>query len=347
MIAVSSTTFYTSLREPILRLQSQIGRIQKDISGGVKADLGLDIGSGAATDLSLRNGLATCQSWIGAMKTRGAQVTAMQTALTAISSAGQALQQQLSETSASIFDANALRASAAGTIAQVQSLLNTQVQGAFLFGGINSSVAPAVAYTATPASAAKVAVEQAFRSEFGFSHDDPRVASISGDAMQTFVDTKLSGLFSDAAWKSDWSKASDSAVDSRLPSGGAIRTSVTANEPGIRKLIEAAVVISDLGLQSLSKDAQKVLVGTATSLINDGIGGIDEAQARMGVAQNQIDSSASYLSTQTTYLQNRIDEFEQVDPAAASLQLTSLSTQLQGAYALTSRISQLSLLKYI
>ena len=128
--------------------------------------------------------------------------------------------------------------------------------------------------------------------------------------MQSFIDNQFASLFNDANWKSNWSSASDTPIESRINSGTTIATSVSANEAGIREVTQAAVMVSDLGVQSLGQDARKAVVNLATTLMNDGLAKIAQVQGRIGAAQNRTDASTSYLTTQTTYLQGRIDDLE-------------------------------------
>ena len=66
----------------------------------------------------------------------------------------------------------------------------------YVFGGINSAVAPMADYFSTPTSAAKTAVDQAFQTAFGFLPSDPAAASISASAMQSFLSGPFAALFS-------------------------------------------------------------------------------------------------------------------------------------------------------
>ena len=65
----------------------------------------------------------------------------------------------------------------------------------YVFGGINSAVAPMADYYSTPASAAKTAVDQAFQTAFGILPSDPAAANISASAMQSFLSGPFAALF--------------------------------------------------------------------------------------------------------------------------------------------------------
>ena len=344
---ISSLSFYNSLRAPIQRLQQQISQTQQEISSGRRADVGLDLGAGAATSVALRNELGVAQATIDANKSVAARLDATQTALASLASAGQTLQQQLVQAQGGSMNPAALQGVAASTLQQIQSIVNSSFAGGHLFGGTNSVATPLADYAASPKSAASAATANAFQAAFGVAQGSAGAASISGSAMQSFLDGQFSTLFNDANWKSNWSTASDTPIQSRIDGSSSVATSVSANESGIRDLTQAVVMLSDLGLPSLGSDARASVVAKAIALTGQGLSQLTTVQASVGETQNQTAAASSYLTTQSTYLQNQIGDLENVDPAQASIQLTTLSTQLQSAYSLTSRMSQLSLLKYI
>ena len=96
-----------------------------------------------------------------------------------------------------------------------QSALQSLISGAnttsgdqYVFGGINSAVAPMADYYSTPASAAKTAIDQAFQTTFGVLPSDPAAANISASDMQSFLSGPFAALFQGASWSADWSSAS-------------------------------------------------------------------------------------------------------------------------------------------
>ncbi|MDE2361495.1 MAG: flagellar hook-associated family protein [Hyphomicrobiales bacterium] len=347
LAAVSSTTFYSSLRDPIQRLQRQLNIIEQETASGRRADIGVDLGAGVSSDIALRSQLDATNALIDANKTVIAGLNGSDAALSSLSSAAGAFRQQLIQAQTSPGSPTALEQAAASVLSQLQSLMNTSVGGRFLFGGQNSGVAPLSDYSATPTSAAKSATASAFQAAFGVAQNSTGATAIAGPAMQSFLDNQFAALFDSANWKANWSNASDSPVTNRIDATTTIATSVTANDSGVRQLAQAAVMISDLGLSSLGSDAQKAVTGTALRLVGQSTANITDMQTQIGVATSQTNNAISSLTAQTTYLQTGIDGMETVDPAQLAMQLTAVSTQLQSAYSLTAQISQLSLLKYI
>src|SRR5690606_9784536 len=124
--------------------------------------------------------------------------------------------------------------------------MNETLGGQHLFGGINADRPPIADYFAVPASAGKQALDGAFLASFGTTQAGPGAAAITAAEMRTFLDSPFAAMFQDPQW-SDWSAASSRTLQSRISATAIVETSVSANEPGVRKLAMAYAMIADLG----------------------------------------------------------------------------------------------------
>ena len=223
---------------------------------------------------------------------------------------------------------------------------NLSASGEYLFGGTNSGTPPLNDYFASAGSSAKTAFENSFQAFFGFPIDDPSVAGISGSQMSTFLD-QVGADFDGAAWQTDWSNASDTPLTSRINTNEVIPTSTTTNSEGFRKLALGAVISVELLGRNLSPDTQGVVARRATTAIGDAISAIDADRATLGVAQSRVKQANDSISNQIDLVKTQMNDLESVDPYEAATRVNTLTTQLETSYALTSRISQLSLLNYL
>ena len=177
--------------------------------------------------------------------------------------------------------------------------LNTDVQGAFLFAGINADVKPVADYDQNPPSAAKQAVATAFPAAFGISQSDPAVANISAADMQTFLDTTFADLFADAG------------VVERLVAGlGSERAQPHLHLrddrhlhqrqrlDAFRKLASAYTMVADLGTANLNQDAYQKVVDRAISSPATAIQGLTTAQADLGDAQQRVTNANDRMAIQ-------------------------------------------------
>ena len=225
-------------------------------------------------------------------------------------------------------------------------VLNTSVDGASLFAGINADVKPVTDYTA-PGSANAQAVADAFTTAFGVPQSDPSVANIDAGDMQDFLDTTFAGLFDPSAWSGTWSAASDQNIRSRISSSELVETSVNANDETFRKLASGLTMIADLGITDLNEDAFKNVIAKATDAVTQAVAGLTNLQADLGVAQERVAKANDRMSIQIDILSNHIGVLEGVDPYEASTRVSALLQQVETAYAMTARIDKLTILNYL
>jgi flagellar hook-associated protein 3 FlgL len=232
----------------------------------------------------------------------------------------------------------------------LQSLIsgaNTTSGDQYVFGGINSAVAPMADYYSTPTSAAKTAIDQAFQTTFGVLPTDPLAANISASAMQSFLSGPFATLFQGASWSTDWSSASSVNTSAEVAPGQTVTTSTNANQPGFQELAQAYAMLSEFGGSALSSDAQQAVATAASSLLSQGVNSMINVQAGLGSTQSVVTDATNSMNSQLTILQDQIGALDNVNTTATAAQITSLTNQVQMAYELTSRLSQLNLAQYL
>ena len=74
---------------------------------------------------------------------------------------------------------------------------------------------------------------------------------------------------------------------------------------------------------------------------------IGAEQARIAMSEQRLNMAMEALQTRKNNLSSAVAELEGVDPYEAATRVNLLMTQLETSYALTGRISRLSLLSYI
>lgn len=345
---VSSLALQNSLRLQVETGQLALTKAQKEASTGQYADFGLSLGGHASDAVSLSNSVGQLQTLVDSNSMVNTRLSSAQDALGQISDSAQtALDALLGITGSS----------GGSQIASVQNTVknafetatgaaNLSASGEYLFGGTNSGTPPLNDYFASGGSSAKTAFETSFQTFFGFSIDDPAVAGISGSQMNAFLD-QAAADFDGPAWQADWSNATDTPLTSRINTNEVIATSTTANSEGFRKLALGSVLTTELLGKALSPDAKSAVAQRATTAIGDAISAIDADRATLGVAQSRVKQANDSISNQIDLVKTQMNDLESVDPYEAATRVNTLTTQLETSYALTSRISQLSLLNYL
>ncbi|MGJ0508731.1 MAG: flagellar hook-associated family protein [Methylocystis sp.] len=347
MYLTSTYTMTASLRRTIGLLQSGLTRGQTEVTTGRHADLGLALGSRASESYTLVAARATIQTTLASNSMLTTRLDSTQVALSALLSDAQDIRSTLVGAQTNGGDPGAIVTQAREALTTFVAKLNSSNAEGFLFGGVNTDQEPLRNYFADPPQANKVALDAAFVAQFGFSQSDPAVSTITATQMQNFIDGSFSSLFSAASWKTDWSRASDTPIRSQVSLSASVDASVTANEPALQKLAAAYTMLSDLGTGNLAKDSYGALLKSAMVTIDSGIRALTKTQARLGVIQSTVKSASETMTIQSSTLESQLNGLESVDPAEASTRVHGLMTQIETAYALTARISQLSLIKYL
>lgn len=346
MTFVSSSSVSQSLRYSLLRAQGELTNAQKEAATGRVADTGLALGSRTAQSVSLRRDLDRLNGIVDSNALVSARLTATQSALSQLGDAAQTFLSTLTASANGDAGSGVVQTEADATLDAFQSILNTALNGEYLFAGINTDARPVNNYSA-PGSAAKAAFDNAFFTHFGFTQNDPPAASISAADMTAFLDTVLEPQYMGSDWNANWSNATDETIVSRITLNETLSTSVSANEAGLRKLAFAAVAVKELFSSNVGVAARSAVVEKAIALTGDVISEVADLQARTGIVENRVSNASDRMASQVDLFERLQLELEGVDPYEASTRVSTLLGQIETSYALTARLQQLSLAKYL
>jgi flagellar hook-associated protein 3 FlgL len=188
---VSTNYLANSLVGPVMQAQSQLSSAMTEESTGQYANLGLQLGDQSGYELSLKEQVGQLQTLTTGNSVVSTNLSTAQNALTAIKSNAQTTLNNLAAWTPSGTSGASLQNMGQSALQSLISGANTTSGDQYVFGGINSAVAPMADYYSTPTSGAKTAVDQAFETTFGVLPTDPAAANISASDMQSF----LSGPF--------------------------------------------------------------------------------------------------------------------------------------------------------
>jgi flagellar hook-associated protein 3 FlgL len=344
---VSTQYVANSLVGPVAQAQSQLTSAMTEESTGQYADIGLQLGDQSGYELSLKEQVGQLQTLTSGNSLVSTNLSTAQSALSAISSSAQTTLNDLATWTPSDDSSDSLQNMGQSALQSLISSTNATSGDQYVFGGVNSSVAPMADYYSTTTSAAKTAIDQAFQATFGFLPSDPAAVNISASAMQSFLSGPFAALFQGSSWTTDWSSASSTNTSAEIAPGQTVTTSTNANQSGFQQLAQAYAMLSEFGGSELSSDAQQAVATAASSLVSQGVDSITNVQAELGSTQSDVTQANSSMSSQLTILQQQIGNLDDVDQNATAAQINSLTDQIQMAYELTSRLSQLNLAQYL
>jgi flagellar hook-associated protein 3 FlgL len=343
---ISTSALSEATRLSLTKLQIKLAQTQKEVTTGRHADIGLSLGYRTGETISLRQEHLRLQAITDTNAVTATRLDAAQSSLQALAETTQKFLDQLMAGGTSNQSQQLLQTQARSALSMFAEVLNTNVDGASLFAGINADVRPITDYQA-PGAANAQAVADAFVAAFGIPQSDPGVANIDAADLQDFLDTTFAGLFDPSAWSGTWSAASDQNIRSRISSSELVETSVNANDETFRKLASGLTMIADLGITNLNQDAFQTLVTTATHTVTQALAGLTNLQANLGVAQERVAKANDRMSIQIDIMSDHIGVLEGVDPYEAATRVSALLAQVETAYAMTARIEKLTILNYL
>ncbi len=343
---ISSLAMSQTLRYQTMRMQSELAESLKESQTGRHSDVGIALGAHAGRNLSMDRNIDRLKGLIDANALAANRLSATQNAMSQIGDMGQSLLASLTAAKSDIDQVAVSQAEAERVLKTLTGVLNTNLNGEYLFAGINTDVKPVTDFH-DAGSPAKTTFDAAFMAKFGFTRDDPAAATISAADMDDFITNYVEPQFTGAGWETNWSSASNQKITSRIAMNEMAETSLTANENGIRKLAMAAATISDLLNGPLGEEARNVLYERSLTMVGEAIADIANAQAHAGVVENRVSDASARVSAQVDLFKTLIKDSEGIDPYEAATRVNDLRAQLDASYALTARLQQLSLLNYL
>ena len=342
---ISSNSIATTLRISASKSQVGIAKAIKEATTGRLADVGEGLGALAGRDVTLRAEQHDIDKLVDTNALVGARLDVAQERISQLIGTAQSFQKDLLAARNSADGGSIIEQPATSNLQSLLATLNVAMDGQYLFGGINTSAAPALPYET--GSASKTAIDAAFTAAFGFAPGAAGSENITPAAMQNFLDTTFADEFDDPAWGTNWSTASDQVMRSRISTTQTIDSSVSANDKAFRKLAMAYTMLSDLDLPSLNQGAFQAVTDKALLLVADSISDLASVGARLGTAQEQTTNATSRLKVQGDILTKQVTAMENVDPEEASVRVTTLKNQLEMSHAITAQIQKLSILNYL
>lgn len=341
---VSSHWISQSLRHRLSDLQLQLNKASTEVSTGKFADAGLELGEKSSSLVSVSSKVDQLEAITQTNKLASNRLGVIQQNLQLIDSVGSELFATIATANASGADPQLAVDAANIALQRTTDLLNTTYDGVYVFAGQNTSNPPIAQYEG---GAAQTAFANAFVTHFGFAQTAPAAQNISAAAMTTFLDTVVEPMFTGAAWNTDWSSATDEGMISRISENQLVETSSSVNEMGLRNQIMAGVVSSELFGSNLNKSALDSVTQFSLDKLGTAAGQISTLQGRIGFVEQRVSDSSEQIQLQRDQFILQAGDLENVDPFEATTRAQFLLTQIEMSYSITSRINNLSLMRFI
>jgi flagellar hook-associated protein 3 FlgL len=349
---ISSFAGSYALDYQLQSMQSQLSTVTGEIASGMQANPTAALGTNAALLYQLNaqeNQETTLQTTI---TTASNTLDTAQTVLSSIASTAQTVSNAalLASTPGTDPDETygVLAQQASSAISSVLGQLNTSSAGGSIFAG-DSAAAPMRSPDAPdgPMAAIQTTLNNAVASAGG---------SLTSSNVSTLLDG-LSSMFSDSNSTPSLNYTGAFYVGSTDGKPTTVLTgtnqqlqfTAAANQPAFRNLLQGLSMLSMLNAPSsqLDNTAKAALVTQASSLLGTAQNELTDVQGSLGAVQSQLQNAADQQQAVASATQQQIAGYEQTNTDADSTTLSSLQTQIQASYDITSQISQLSLVHYM
>ncbi len=313
-------------------IKSELSMLAESLSTGQVTDVVQHLGGKTAQYSGINHSLAQLNSYAATARETAQSLATMQTMLGQIQAEGDATSNQLLLLSNSSSETQVTEAARAArpTFDTMVSLLNGRVADRALFGGAQVDAVP-LASADDMITSIQLAIGGATTQ-----------AAISA-AIDTWFDDPAGG-FAMMGYQGDTGPA----VQKRLSENTTLAIDARADDPAIKASLKSAA------LAAITHEMSGLDVGTRSALLQEaGIGlfaatsGLVAVQARVGFVEESVARTQTETAAQTTALEIAKNDHISADPFDTASRLQAMQLQLETHYAVTARLSQLSLLSYM
>lgn len=341
---VSTMASSNSLRTAIRQIQNEMLRAQKEVATGKLADYGETLGLGSRELTSAKRMTEQIGAVVDTNALTESRLDITQDGIGRIVEYVRQLSSGMTASMSQTAGRGTIVTIARQALAGIEDVLNSSFNGEYIFSGLNSD---SKATDGFANSAAKTALDASFLTYFGFDKNDPAAAFIDQTTMRDFLDNVVSPQFFGTDWTANYSSATDSGISARITLTQVETVSVSANERGFRGAVMAAAVASELFDSNIGQGGLLAISEKAIEVGGQALGDLADTQGKAGVVQDQLARATVRLEAQSSILQERAASMENIDQYEASSQLNTLLTQLEISFSLTSRIQQLSIMRFL
>ena len=313
-------------------LKTDIQRLTLELASGKVSDVRKAIGGNTAYITDIERSLTELNGYDLAAREASQFAAGVQNALSRINDVSTEFRNTLLTSSSSALGeaSSALITQAQGSLDDVISAINTNVGGRSLFSG-----------TATDVTA--LASSEILLSDL--------VVSMAGAGTVDDMLAAATAWFDDpAGYAATGYLGSDTALAPiSLSDGAAAEFELRGDDPALRKVLQglAIIAVADDPALGLSAGQKGELLQKATPEILGASGRIIDLQAKIGFSEARIETNIVRQSAKRATLEMARNELLSINPYETATELEQVQFQLQSLYAITSRMSQLSLVNFL
>ena len=334
-VSVGDLSRFMTMRRGNSGLRNDIQRLSQEVTTGIKADVPKHLQGDLMFLAGIERSLSEASAYRRAGSEAAATASGMQAALgvlhdiadgssgTMLSDAFLAVDENLQSVARTMAD----------QLEMAVSALNTTSGGRFVFSGTKVNTAAIVSAEELVSQAQSVIAGAATADE---------AAQLLGD---WFDAPPGAGGFSDTGYLGSAGGGSSFGIDASTT----VRFEQTANDEGPRKVLLGLMLGALVSQGAFSGDhsARTRLMQAGGAALAEGGAKVVAARADLGMTEQMIERSAARLDSMAANLKIERTNLISADQYEATSQLIQAEAQLDALFAVTARLSSLSLAKYL
>ncbi len=319
------------LKSQTARLKGEAGRITRELASGQVADVGAALSGDLARLTSESRARTVTAGYQSGAREVAAQASATQSALGLISGSVQALVSPLLAASQlNLVDQIALAGEdARGRLETVLATLNTSVGGRSLFAG---------QAVHSPAVAGSEVILTALRAE------------VAGAATAQEALTRISAWFdAPTGFAATAYQGGAPLADVAVSATDRVWLGATAQDPALREVLKgltAAALINDTALP-LPLLESKALARLSAEALLTGQEKVTNLAALLGISEGRVEAAQSRNAADLLSHEMAQADLIRSDPERLAMELEAVQTNLETVFAITARLSRLSLTDFL
>ena len=361
MFVQSVSTLGMSLqnRKSLSESQGQMSELLKEQGTGKKFDVAGEIGPRTAQLIGMRNAYSEAKAYTVSNETIATRLEVTQSSLTNIVAAVVGKDEPEPGTGGFITTliagmggetgARLVQDFAKDLLANLQGTLNTSSGGRYLFAGTATDDQP-VQYADVVNGGTGFSPNQVLQDVIAAK--PPVVDAATLNDLLNGPDG-ISSVFDDThatathRYEATFYNGSTDNVSGKIDASQTIIYGSRADDPGIRQVMKAAYTLASIDMDSMPPAQYRQLLEQSLADLQEGIGLITEKKAELGLAEQTVEQAQDRHALLTDVLTGQINGLEAIDQYETNVRILSLSSQIDATFAITARISKLSLMNFL
>lgn len=350
---ISSYQMNYYMRGHVSETSLALQRAGQELSTGRRADMFGDLGPRAGVAITMRAREENTQAYLSANNVLENKLEAMLSSIEAIRQpVEEVLQAAILNKENPSTGAFAVQAQARAALETVIGTLNVSFNGEFLFSGTMSN-ARAMNRWETADATTGLSPEDVMAAVIGAGPVDVATAgTIIAEIDQVFSSTHTNANYNfEESFYNGTPELTggvpNDRIAGRLDQGQELVYGVQANDQGFRDIIKGLSMLAAVDIEAIGDDdAYRAWMDEVVETLADGVQGALDTSANLGFNQQLVEKAKERLEDISMVQRKQIATYENIDPYEVATQLSSLETQLQASYSVSSRLSGLTILDW-